>query len=80
MTMPDGCFARMVAEDGAGEPAPLPGARAAGRVEPRSTVGSGDAFLAGFVAARYQEPAGRGGAALRRRLRRRVDPAPRAPA
>jgi fructose-1-phosphate kinase PfkB-like protein len=25
-----------------------------GAVEPRSTVGSGDAFLAGFVSARYQ--------------------------
>ena len=26
----------------------------AGAVEPRATVGSGDAFLAGFVASRYQ--------------------------
>jgi 1-phosphofructokinase/tagatose 6-phosphate kinase len=26
---------------------------AAGSVEPRATVGSGDAFLAGFVASRY---------------------------
>ena len=26
---------------------------AAGAIEPRATVGSGDAFLAGFVAARY---------------------------
>ena len=25
-----------------------------GAIEPRATVGSGDAFLAGFVAARYQ--------------------------
>jgi 1-phosphofructokinase/tagatose 6-phosphate kinase len=25
-----------------------------GSIEPRATVGSGDAFLAGFVAARYQ--------------------------
>ena len=26
-----------------------------GAVEPRSTVGSGDAFLAGWIAARYQD-------------------------
>ena len=45
------------------------------RLEPVSTVGSGDCFLAGYVAARYE-----GGLAarlprLRRRLRGRVDPA-----
>ncbi|MDQ3740723.1 MAG: 1-phosphofructokinase family hexose kinase, partial [Actinomycetota bacterium] len=49
MTTPDGCFACLPAADGA--PTLL---RA--RIEPRepvATVGSGDAFLAGFVAARY---------------------------
>ena len=51
---------------------------AAGAVEPRATVGSGDAFLAGFVAAPLHRPPGRGVPGLRRRLRRRVDPAPRA--
>ncbi len=48
MTAPDGCFACL---RGDGEPTLL---RA--RIEPRepvATVGSGDAFLAGFVAARY---------------------------
>ena len=48
MTTPDGCFACLPSESG---PALL---RA--RIEPRepvATVGSGDAFLAGFVAARY---------------------------
>jgi 1-phosphofructokinase/tagatose 6-phosphate kinase len=53
MTTPDGCFAAMQAT----EPGPshvvyrvhMP----AGSIEPRATVGSGDAFLAGFVAARY---------------------------
>jgi 1-phosphofructokinase family hexose kinase len=53
MTMPDGCFAQLTPSD---RPEPVlfrvrvrPGA-----IEPRATVGSGDAFLAGFVAARYQ--------------------------
>ena len=48
MTTPDGCFACLPTEHG---PTLL---RA--RIEPRepvATVGSGDAFLAGFVAARY---------------------------
>src|ERR687894_1333698 len=48
MTTPDGCFAWLPTERG---PTLL---RA--RIEPRepvATVGSGDAFLAGFVAARY---------------------------
>jgi 1-phosphofructokinase/tagatose 6-phosphate kinase len=53
MTAPDGCYALMAPEE--------PGAArelyrvrmAAGSVEPRATVGSGDAFLAGFVASRY---------------------------
>jgi 1-phosphofructokinase family hexose kinase len=53
MTMPDGCFARMLAEDGSGEMCLYRVRVRPGAVEPRSTVGSGDAFLAGFVAARY---------------------------
>ena len=48
MTVPDGCFAHLPGESG---PVLL-----RGRIEPRepiAAVGSGDAFLAGFVAARY---------------------------
>ena len=55
MTAPDGCFALMTPDDGVapgGTPALY---RVRGPVlEPRAAVGSGDAFLAGFVAARYQ--------------------------
>ena len=48
MTVPDGCYARLVVD----------GSATSFRVrvseqEARSAVGSGDAFLAGFVAARY---------------------------
>jgi 1-phosphofructokinase family hexose kinase len=53
MTTEDGCYAYMHSGD-------APGARTLYRlrvsgdlIEPRATVGSGDAFLAGFVAARY---------------------------
>src|SRR6201991_3458401 len=53
MTMPDGCFARMLAHEGA-EPGVYRVRVRPGAIEPRATVGSGDAFLAGFVAARYQ--------------------------
>ena len=53
MTMPDGCFARMIAHDSA-EPVLFRVRVREGAVEPRATVGSGDAFLAGYVAARYQ--------------------------
>ena len=55
MTMPDGCFAQMAARPSrAATPSPVPRARSRrGAIEPRATVGSGDAFLAGFVAARY---------------------------
>ena len=52
MTMPDGCYALMApAEPGADRlyRVRMP----AGSIEPRATVGSGDAFLAGFVASRY---------------------------
>jgi 1-phosphofructokinase/tagatose 6-phosphate kinase len=53
MTMPDGCFARMHDEDGGSEPSLYRVRVRGGVIEPRATVGSGDAFLAGFVAARY---------------------------
>jgi 1-phosphofructokinase/tagatose 6-phosphate kinase len=55
MTMPDGCFARMHAPAGEGGPNErLYRVRVSSpALEPRATVGSGDAFLAGFVAARY---------------------------
>jgi sugar/nucleoside kinase (ribokinase family) len=53
MTAPDGCFAHTL-------PAEPNGSRGLyrlrvrpGVIEPRATVGSGDAFLAGFVSARY---------------------------
>jgi 1-phosphofructokinase/tagatose 6-phosphate kinase len=48
MTVPDGCFAHVI-EDGG--PA-LYRVRVEPR-EPRAAVGSGDAFLAGYVSARY---------------------------
>jgi 1-phosphofructokinase family hexose kinase len=52
MTMPDGCFAYMAPEEPNGRV--LYRVRVpAGTIEPRATVGSGDAFLAGFVASRY---------------------------
>jgi 1-phosphofructokinase/tagatose 6-phosphate kinase len=53
MTMGDGCFARMRPEDGETEPALYRVRLASAALEPRATIGSGDAFLAGFVAARY---------------------------
>jgi fructose-1-phosphate kinase PfkB-like protein len=55
MTMPDGCFAHMhSAEPNGGHGAGLYRVQVPpGTVEPRATVGSGDAFLAGFVAAKY---------------------------
>jgi len=55
MTAPDGCYAMMAPEDGVSPGAQHVLYRVRGpALEPRSTVGSGDAFLAGFVAARYQ--------------------------
>ena len=48
MTTTDGCFAQVL-EDGRPQ---LYRARME-PLEPRATVGSGDAFLAGYVAARY---------------------------
>jgi 1-phosphofructokinase family hexose kinase len=53
MTMPDGCFARMRSTEPGGEPVLFRVKLASPALEPRATVGSGDAFLAGFVAARY---------------------------
>src|SRR4051794_8337260 len=54
MTMADGCFARMRPDEPGGEPCQYRVRLASGGVvEPRATVGSGDAFLAGFAAARY---------------------------
>jgi 1-phosphofructokinase/tagatose 6-phosphate kinase len=54
MTMTDGCFARMLPGDGSPEPSLYRVRVRGGAIEPRATVGSGDAFLAGFVASRYQ--------------------------
>jgi 1-phosphofructokinase/tagatose 6-phosphate kinase len=54
MTMTDGVFARMLPHNGASEPHVYRVRVRGGAIEPRATVGSGDAFLAGFVAARYQ--------------------------
>jgi 1-phosphofructokinase/tagatose 6-phosphate kinase len=48
MTLPDGCFAHVV-EDGG----PRLYRVRVEPLEPRAAVGSGDAFLAGYVAARY---------------------------
>jgi 1-phosphofructokinase/tagatose 6-phosphate kinase len=53
MTMGEGCFARMRPEDGESSPALYRVRLASAGLEPRATIGSGDAFLAGFVAARY---------------------------
>jgi 1-phosphofructokinase/tagatose 6-phosphate kinase len=53
MTMPDGVFARTAPEDGSSDPSLFRIRLGEGAIEPRATVGSGDAFLAGFVAARY---------------------------
>ena len=59
MTAPDGCYAQMLPTEPGG-PAALYRVRVRpGVIEPRASVGSGDAFLAGFVAARYS---GRGAA------------------
>ena len=52
MTTNDGCFARM--HSPTGEVTLYRVRLRGGAIEPRATVGSGDAFLAGYVAARYQ--------------------------
>jgi 1-phosphofructokinase/tagatose 6-phosphate kinase len=53
MTVPDGCYARIMHDGAAGTYRVQ-----IAEQEARSAVGSGDAFLAGFVAARYsgQDP------------------------
>jgi fructose-1-phosphate kinase PfkB-like protein len=53
MTMPDGVFARMAPTEPGGDPRLFRVRLGEGTIEPRATVGSGDAFLAGFVASRY---------------------------
>jgi 1-phosphofructokinase/tagatose 6-phosphate kinase len=53
MTAPDGCFAQMSPTEPGEQPALYRLRVRSGVIEPRATVGSGDAFLAGFVAARY---------------------------
>jgi len=51
MTVTDGCIARLAPEEGSSQPR-LYRVRI-GRIEATATIGSGDAFLAGYVAARY---------------------------
>ena len=70
MTVPDGCYAQVL-EDGS----PALYRVRVEEQEARSSIGSGDAFLAGYVAARYGGRTAGRVPALRRRLRRRVDPA-----
>jgi 1-phosphofructokinase family hexose kinase len=53
MTAPDGCYAQMLPAEPGGQPCLYRLRVRSGAVEPRATVGSGDAFLAGYVAARY---------------------------
>ncbi|HWT22205.1 MAG TPA: PfkB family carbohydrate kinase, partial [Solirubrobacteraceae bacterium] len=53
MTALDGCYAHMAPKDPGLPPQLYRLKLRKGTVEPRATVGSGDAFLAGFVAARY---------------------------
>jgi 1-phosphofructokinase family hexose kinase len=53
MTAPDGCYAQMHPTEPGAQPALYRVRVRSGAIEPRATVGSGDAFLAGFVAARY---------------------------
>jgi 1-phosphofructokinase family hexose kinase len=55
MTMQDGCFALVPPDNEEhGEPILYRARLESGAIEPRGTVGSGDAFLAGYVAARYR--------------------------
>jgi 1-phosphofructokinase family hexose kinase len=56
MTMPDGCYATLRPEHGA--PVLYRVRVPPGQIEPRATVGSGDAFLAGYVSARYSGRSG----------------------
>ena len=77
MTTPDGCYALMAPEEPGAARALYRVRMPAGSIEPRATVGSGDAFLAGFVASRYAGALADRVPHLRRRLRRRVHAAPR---
>jgi 1-phosphofructokinase/tagatose 6-phosphate kinase len=52
MTTPDGCFGRVRPAD-VSEPVMYRVKLGSPALEPRATIGSGDAFLAGYVAARY---------------------------
>jgi 1-phosphofructokinase/tagatose 6-phosphate kinase len=51
MTVPDGCVAQVLPEEGTTQPRFF--RVRVHEVEAVSTIGSGDAFLAGYVAARY---------------------------
>jgi fructose-1-phosphate kinase PfkB-like protein len=53
MTAPDGCYAQTLPTEPNGPPCLYRLRVRPGAIEPRATVGSGDAFLAGFVAGRY---------------------------
>jgi 1-phosphofructokinase family hexose kinase len=53
MTRPDGCYALMHAGEPVNGRSLFRVRVGGGAIEPRATVGSGDAFLAGFVASRY---------------------------
>ena len=74
MTMPDGCLALLGDDSDPARPRQLCRATLE-PLEPVSSVGSGDAFLAGYVAARYDGRPDVGVPALRRGLRRGVHPA-----
>src|SRR3954465_56631 len=61
MTAPDGCYALMAPEEPGASRSLYRVRLPSGSIEPRATVGSGDAFLAGFVASRDAgAPPGRG--------------------
>jgi len=53
MTAPDGCYAQTLPAEPGAPPTLYRLRMRPGAIEPRATVGSGDAFLAGFAAARY---------------------------
>jgi 1-phosphofructokinase/tagatose 6-phosphate kinase len=53
MTTPDGCYAMMRSDEPHGSHTLYRVRVPPGRIEPRATVGSGDAFLAGYVSACY---------------------------
>src|ERR687897_1288684 len=53
MTAPDGCYAHMHPTEPGAHPVLYRVRVRSGAIEPRATIGSGDAFLAGFVAASY---------------------------